>query len=153
MPTCPLMRPMVRAYSHQGHDPRVDQTGRIHISDFRNPSQTISLASRSRSIHSSAFRPFHSTGRRNPHRTASRQSSNTRQLIIQTANTGRSNINDLHRAVRWVAPTITSAVTTRRSPKIGSVWRFGASQKDETRQKQILMYPPESLPGFENGQW
>src|SRR6516225_7753850 len=40
----------MRAYSHQGHGPRADQTGRIHISDFRNP-RTISLAKRSRSIH------------------------------------------------------------------------------------------------------
>ena len=38
------------AYSHQGHGPRADQTGRIHISDFRNP-RTISVAKRSRSIH------------------------------------------------------------------------------------------------------
>jgi hypothetical protein len=29
------MRSKVRAYSHQGHGPRADQTGRIHISDFR----------------------------------------------------------------------------------------------------------------------
>ena len=35
--TCPLMRPKARAYSHQGHGPRADQTGRIHISDFRFP--------------------------------------------------------------------------------------------------------------------
>ena len=40
----------MRAYSHQGHGPRVDQTGRIHISDFRNP-RTNSIAKRSRSIH------------------------------------------------------------------------------------------------------
>jgi hypothetical protein len=40
----------MRAYSHQGHGPRADQTGRIHISDFRNP-RTISIAKRSRSIH------------------------------------------------------------------------------------------------------
>jgi len=40
----------MRAYSHQGHGPRADQTGRIHISDFRNP-RTISLAKGSRSIH------------------------------------------------------------------------------------------------------
>src|SRR4051794_22547641 len=44
------MRPTMRAYSHQGHGPRADQTGRIHISDFRNP-RTISIAKRSRSIH------------------------------------------------------------------------------------------------------
>src|SRR5689334_1535142 len=41
----------MRAYSHQGHGPRADQIGRIHISDFRN-SRTISIAKRSRSIHS-----------------------------------------------------------------------------------------------------
>jgi len=35
-PTGPLMRQQVRAYSHQGHGPRADQTGRIHISDFRS---------------------------------------------------------------------------------------------------------------------
>ena len=40
----------MRAYSHQGHGPRADQIGRIHISDFRNL-RTISLAKRSRSIH------------------------------------------------------------------------------------------------------
>src|ERR1700733_14080067 len=40
----------MRAYSHQGHGPRADQTGRIHISDFRNL-RTISLAKCSRSIH------------------------------------------------------------------------------------------------------
>ena len=40
----------MRAYSHQGHGPRADQTGRIHISDFRYP-RTISLAISSRSIH------------------------------------------------------------------------------------------------------
>jgi hypothetical protein len=40
----------MRAYSHQGHGPRADQTGRIHISDFRFL-RTISLAKRSRSIH------------------------------------------------------------------------------------------------------
>jgi hypothetical protein len=40
----------MRAYSHQGHGPRADQTGRIHISDFRKP-RTISIAKRSRSIH------------------------------------------------------------------------------------------------------
>src|SRR5947209_15582677 len=44
------MRPKMRAYSHQGHGPRADQTGRIHISDFRFL-RTISLAKRSRSIH------------------------------------------------------------------------------------------------------
>ena len=48
LPTYPLIK--MRAYSHQGHGPRADQTGRIHISDFRNP-RTISLAKRSRSIH------------------------------------------------------------------------------------------------------
>jgi len=31
------MRPPAHAYSHHGHGPRADQTGRIHISDFRNP--------------------------------------------------------------------------------------------------------------------
>ena len=31
------MRPIACAYSHQGHGPRADQTGRIHISDFRYP--------------------------------------------------------------------------------------------------------------------
>jgi len=36
----PLMRPMARAYSHQGHGPRADQTGRIHISDFRYPAKS-----------------------------------------------------------------------------------------------------------------
>jgi len=25
----------MRAYSHEGHGPRADKTGRIHISDFR----------------------------------------------------------------------------------------------------------------------
>ena len=49
-PTCPLMRPKARAYSQQGHGPRADHTGRIHISDFRNP-RTSSLAISSRSIH------------------------------------------------------------------------------------------------------
>src|SRR4051812_24193899 len=44
------MRPTMRAYSHQGHGPRADQTGRIHISDFCFL-RTISLAKRSRSIH------------------------------------------------------------------------------------------------------
>ena len=34
---CPLMRPTARAYPHQGHGPRADPTGRIHISDFRTP--------------------------------------------------------------------------------------------------------------------
>src|SRR4029453_16757306 len=29
------MRPKTRAYTHQGHGPRADDTGRIHISDFR----------------------------------------------------------------------------------------------------------------------
>jgi hypothetical protein len=38
---CPLMRPKVRAYSHQGHGPRADQTGRIHISDFRYPANSF----------------------------------------------------------------------------------------------------------------
>ena len=51
------MRPKMRAYSHQGHGPRADQTGRIHISDFRNP-RTISLAKRSRSIHRSHLQTF-----------------------------------------------------------------------------------------------
>jgi hypothetical protein len=37
--TGPLMRSMARAYSHHGHGPRADQTGRIHISDFRNPAK------------------------------------------------------------------------------------------------------------------
>ncbi len=40
----------MRAYIHQGHGPRADQTGRIHISDFRYP-RTNSLAIGSRSIH------------------------------------------------------------------------------------------------------
>ena len=31
----------MRAYSHQGHGPRADQTGRIHISDFRYPRTTL----------------------------------------------------------------------------------------------------------------
>ena len=35
------MRPNVRAYSHQGHGPRADQTGRIHISDFRYPEYSL----------------------------------------------------------------------------------------------------------------
>jgi len=39
--TCPLMRPNVRAYSHQGDGPRADQTGRIHISDFRYPANSL----------------------------------------------------------------------------------------------------------------
>ena len=39
-PTCPLMRSMERAYSHQGHGPRADRTGRIHISDFRYPARS-----------------------------------------------------------------------------------------------------------------
>jgi hypothetical protein len=47
----------MRAYSHQGHGPRADQTGRIHISDFRFL-RTISLAKRSRSIHSGQSRHF-----------------------------------------------------------------------------------------------
>jgi hypothetical protein len=34
------MRPMARAYSHHGHGPRADQTGRIHISDFRYPAKS-----------------------------------------------------------------------------------------------------------------
>jgi hypothetical protein len=48
--TCPLMRPTMRAYSHQGHGPQADQTGRMYIRDFRN-TRTISIAKRSRSIH------------------------------------------------------------------------------------------------------
>jgi hypothetical protein len=40
----------------KSHGPRADQTGRIHISDFRNP-RTFSLAKRSRSIHSGQSRP------------------------------------------------------------------------------------------------
>ena len=40
----------MRAYTHRGHGPRADQTGRIHISDFRFP-RTNSLAISSRSIH------------------------------------------------------------------------------------------------------
>jgi hypothetical protein len=47
------MRPTTRAYSHQGHGPRADQVGRIHISDIRYLAK-ISIAFRSRSIHSSA---------------------------------------------------------------------------------------------------
>ena len=35
------MRPMALAYSHQGHSPRADQTGRIHISDFRFPANSL----------------------------------------------------------------------------------------------------------------
>src|ERR1700722_839593 len=45
----------MRAYSHQGHGPRADQTGRIHISDFRYL-RTISLAKCSRSIHAGQTR-------------------------------------------------------------------------------------------------
>jgi len=30
-----------RAYSHHGHGPRADQTGRIHISDFRYPADIL----------------------------------------------------------------------------------------------------------------
>ncbi|MEG3619523.1 hypothetical protein V5T82_13740, partial [Magnetovibrio sp. PR-2] len=52
--TCPLKRSMERAYSHRGHGPRADQTGRIHISDFRNPA-IISIAKCSRSIHMAIF--------------------------------------------------------------------------------------------------
>src|ERR1700743_261865 len=44
----------MRAYSHQGHGPRADQIGRIHISDFRTP-RTISIAKCSRSIHLGHF--------------------------------------------------------------------------------------------------
>jgi hypothetical protein len=29
------------AYSHQGHGPRADQTGRIHISDIRIPENSL----------------------------------------------------------------------------------------------------------------
>ena len=32
-----------RAYSHHGHGPRADQTGRIHISDFRYPAKILLL--------------------------------------------------------------------------------------------------------------
>ena len=32
---------MARAYSHQGHGPRADQTGRIDISDFRYPAHFL----------------------------------------------------------------------------------------------------------------
>jgi hypothetical protein len=38
---CLLMRPKVRAYSHQGHGPRADQTGRVYISDFRYPENSF----------------------------------------------------------------------------------------------------------------
>jgi len=31
---------MARAYSHHGHGPRADRTGRIHISDFRYPAKS-----------------------------------------------------------------------------------------------------------------
>jgi len=31
----------MRAYSHQGHGPRADQTGRIHISDFATHAQSL----------------------------------------------------------------------------------------------------------------
>ena len=41
----------MRAYSHQGNGPRADQTGRIHISDFRKTTHNY-IAKRSRSIHS-----------------------------------------------------------------------------------------------------
>jgi uncharacterized protein (DUF2267 family) len=50
------MRPKARAYTHQGHGPRADQTGRIHISDFRFP-RTNLLAISSRSIHLGQKRP------------------------------------------------------------------------------------------------
>src|ERR1700749_3037327 len=57
------MRPLMRAYSHQGHGPRADQTGRIHISDFRFL-RTISLAKRSRSIHLGQMRKFNASKQR-----------------------------------------------------------------------------------------
>ena len=38
--TDPLMRQKVCAYSHQGHGPRADHKGRIHISDFRHPAES-----------------------------------------------------------------------------------------------------------------
>ena len=41
--------------THQGHGPRADETGRIHISDFRY-SRTNSLAISSRSIDRAAYR-------------------------------------------------------------------------------------------------
>jgi len=46
----PLKRPKVRAYSHQGHGFAPIIKGRIHISDFRCPSQFL-VATSSRSIH------------------------------------------------------------------------------------------------------
>ena len=49
MAACPLMRPKVRAYSHQGHGPRADlQAG--YISATSTP-HAQSVAKRSRSIH------------------------------------------------------------------------------------------------------
>ena len=35
------MRPLAPAYSHHGHGPRAEQTGRIHISDFRYPADIL----------------------------------------------------------------------------------------------------------------
>jgi hypothetical protein len=44
------MRSTVCSYSHQGYDPRVNQTGRKYTSDFRNP-EIISVANHNRSMH------------------------------------------------------------------------------------------------------
>src|ERR1700722_8852681 len=54
------MRPKMRAYSHQGHGPRADQTGRIHISDFRYQSLLRNAAGPyigATSQHSAALQP------------------------------------------------------------------------------------------------
>ena len=32
-----FLKPLARTYSHHSRGPQADQTGRIHISDFRNP--------------------------------------------------------------------------------------------------------------------
>jgi hypothetical protein len=47
------------------HGPRADQTGRMHISDFRNP-RTSSIAKRNRSIHRGHFQT-HAPQQKNPH--------------------------------------------------------------------------------------
>jgi hypothetical protein len=94
------MRPTMRAYSHQGHGPRADQTGRIHISDFRNP-RTISLAKRSRSIHVGQFRK--SNGVR-----------------VRSAGASTTDMRRLHRHVGFVSETEVAAYSITSSASASS---------------------------------
>jgi hypothetical protein len=114
----------MRAYSHQGHGPRADQTGRIHISDFRFL-RTISLAKRSRSIHSGQSRRFRDAPKK----------SGSRPITDVRLPTYRTWIRHLWRFSRFL--TFSFANITRR-PRFGRRPIARAFESPEIKKEKAI---------------